>query len=79
MVGEGAGVLAETDHHHLEQAALDGAVKTGVRLDAGHDADVIGFGGESIQHYRIAFVGCSQGNHVHRGADGAPTDCSVTP
>lgn len=66
----GADVLAQADHHHLEQAALDGAVKTGVRLDAGHDADVIGFGGESIQHYRIAFVGCSQGNHVHRGADG---------
>ena len=70
VVGQGAGVLAEADHHHLEQAALDGAVKAGVRLDAGHDADVVGLRGEAVEQDRIAFGRGAQRDHLHRGADG---------
>ncbi len=45
-------------------------MKPGVRLDAGHDADVVGLRGEAVEHHRIAFVRGPQGDHVHRGADG---------
>ena len=34
--------LAQADHQHLDDAALETAVKVGVRLDARHRDDVIG-------------------------------------
>ena len=49
VIVERAGVLAQADHHHLHQAALDRAVKAGVRLDPGDDADVVGLGGVAVE------------------------------
>ena len=44
MIGQSAGVFAQTYHHHLEDAAFDGSMKAGVRFDSGNDADMIRLG-----------------------------------
>src|SRR5919106_939865 len=54
MVMLGAMIFAETDGHHLEQAALDGAAEIGMRLHAVDDADVIRLGGIFIEPHRQA-------------------------
>ena len=46
----GALVLAQADHHHLHQAAFNGTVVIGVRLDSADDADVVGGGVQDGAH-----------------------------
>ena len=65
MVLQGADVLAQADHHHLEQTALNGAVVAGVRLDAGDDADVVGLGGVTVEHDGKALRRVAERNDVH--------------
>ena len=69
MIPERPGMLAEPNHHHLEQAAFDRPVIAGVRLDAGDDADVIGLGRVAIEHDRKAFAGVADRHDLHRGHD----------
>src|SRR5213076_663561 len=45
------------------------AVIAGVRLDAGHDADVIGLGGVAVEDDGETLGGGADGHDVHRGAD----------
>ena len=56
----GAGVLAEADHRHLEEPALDLAREVRVRLHAVHDRDVIGLVGGAVEVERDAVVGGAQ-------------------
>ncbi len=65
-----ADVLAQADHHHLEQAALDGAVIAGVRLDAADDADVVGLRGELVEIDGKAFGRGAELDDFHGRADG---------
>ena len=62
-------MLAEADHHHLQQAALDRPVIAGVRLDAGDDADVVGAGGVTVEHDRKAFRRGAELDDLHRRLD----------
>ena len=59
-------VLAQADHHHFQQTALDGAVVAGVRLDAGHDADVVGLGGVFVEIDGKALGCAAELDHLHR-------------
>ena len=79
MVCQCAGMFAEADHGHLEQAALDGTFVTGMRLDPRNHADMIRLGSVPIQDDRKTFVGVTERHHVHGGADGRPTNSSVMP
>ena len=80
MIGQRAGVFAQADHHHLHQAAFDGAVIAGVRLDAGHDADVIGLGSDAIEQDREALrPSRPPARCPSRRESGTPTNSSVMP
>src|SRR5262249_17798659 len=65
-----ADVLAQADEHHLEQAALDGPVEGGVRLDACDDADVVGLAGVLVEVDRVALAGRADLDDLHRRLDG---------
>ncbi len=60
VIPGGAGLFAQADHHHFHQAAFDGAVVAGVRLDAGDDADMVGAGGDLVEIDGPAFGGAGR-------------------
>jgi hypothetical protein len=70
---QGAGVLAGADDEHLDEAALDLAVKVGVRLDAVDDDHAAGLGEVAGRPYGHPEGALADGYDVHgrddRGAD----------
>src|SRR5437867_1290196 len=69
MVQQHAGMFAETDHHHLEEAAFDGTVITGVRLDPRDDADVVGLRSVLVEQHGKALRRSADGYRLHGRPD----------
>ena len=57
--------LPKTDGHHLHQAALKGAAKGSVRLDAIDEYHTVGFGGEPVEQHGGAVVELGDLDDVH--------------
>src|SRR5438105_1138953 len=62
-------MLAQADHDHLEQTALNGTVIAGVRLDPANDADVIGLGSMLVENNREALARAAKGDNIHARLD----------
>ena len=69
MHAVGAPRLAEPDGNHLDQAAFDGPVEAGVRLDPADGDDAVRTGRVGIQQAGQAFIRAAQFDHLHGRAN----------
>ena len=73
------GKFAETDRHHLEQAALDFAAEIGVPFGAVNQHDAIGFVGGAIHEGFDVVLRLTQRHHFQLADDGTAHVRSSTP
>ena len=73
VVDGGTRLLAEPDHRHLRQSALDRAREHRVGLDPIDEHHVVGLARDSIEQHREAELGFAEGDRVHARHDRAAT------